>query len=119
QMLDGAEHEQHAGGELDQEVAHSGSIRALAAPCPDEEYRGDCGELPEHEEREQVARKNGAERRAGVGKPRGRLNGVSHMQAVDGGKERRDQEHPAEDEAPAVGTHEEKLLAEKRELAVL
>ncbi len=105
--------EEHAGGDLDHEVAHAGAKGALGAPGPDQEHRGDRRQLPVHEEGQQVAGEDGADRRADVEHHGDLLETVLHVNGVDGPQDRRDVEDVAEEEAQPVHPHHGELGPEE------
>ena len=109
--------QQHAGADLDEEVAHAGAEGALAAAGPDQEDRSYRGELPVNEEGEQVAGENGAHGGADVHGPAGVLQAVPEVEGVD----RRDDGGHAEDvsegEAELVDAGDGEAVVEEGELS--
>ena len=68
---------------MEHQVAHTGSVRLRRATSPHLEDRGNCQKLPEQEQNEQIAGKDGAERAAGVHQRGHDLQTIAHVKSVD------------------------------------
>ena len=91
--------EQHAGQDVDRQIAQAGLVGGIVAGTPDQEDRGDRGQFPEHEEREQVAGEYGTQTGTGIDQTGGIGDAVLLMQPV----ERIDESGDDEDQAPDPG----------------
>ena len=97
-----ARKQQDARKDLDAEIAHRGEVGSAGAGLQDQENRGDGGQFPEHEQREQVA---GEDRRyggPGIGERHTVLDTVVRVQSIDGVEQCGDQKGKAKQEAEAV-----------------
>ena len=112
-MQQSAREQQHAGTELDHDVAHAGAVRPLGAARPDQEHRGDRRELPPHEQRQEVAREHRPQRGAPVDQRGDMLGRILHVQRKDRREEERENEHVAEEQAQPVDPHQRERLPEQ------
>jgi hypothetical protein len=117
--------QQHARAHLDEQVAHGHAEDALAArglveaPRQDQEHRAERRELPEEEEREQVARERGADGRPRIDQGGHVLERALHVEGVEAAQERRDVEDDPEHSAEGVHPHQLERVAEQRGRALV
>ena len=110
-----AREQQHSGQNVGEQVAQPGAKRSGAAPRPDEAYRRERHQLPEHEERQQIAGKDRAQRRPRVDQRCDVLHAVAQVQGEQGGEEGREVKEPSEHQAEAIHPQRRELHPEPLE----
>ncbi len=116
QVQQGPGQQQHAGQDLDHQVAQAGGQGAFTAPGPHQEHRGNREQFPEHEQCQEIAGEHGTQCAAGVHHGGDMLQRVLHVQGEDDRDECRDQEQVAEHPAEAVDAQRHQGVAEELEL---
>ena len=91
-----------AGADLDDQIAHARGVSAPGAPAPDQQYRGNRGHFPGHEEGDQVAGKDGGDGGSGVDEAGPVLYAVAQMEGVDRAEDGHYVEDVAENQAELV-----------------
>ena len=102
--------QQHAGQDVDGQIAQAGLVGGIIAGAPDQEDRGDRRQLPEHEQGQQVTGKDGAQAGTGIDQSGGIGDAVLLVQAikpVDEGGDDEDQAPDARQPVEAEGFHRE------------
>jgi len=97
--------------EMGEQVAHPGTCRVSTAPLQHEEGRRHGLDLPEHEQRHQVAGEHDTHRRTRVAQRARTLAAVHGGESVDARDERREREDPSERDRQGVDTHHLELEA--------
>ncbi len=116
-MQDHTSEQDQSGTHLYDQITHSRSVGPLGAPRPDQKYRRDRGQLPVHEQGDQIAREQGANRGSGVDQGRDMLHTVAHVERIDDRKERGNVKNVAENKAEAIDTDQDKCVIKDLRLA--
>jgi len=105
----------HARGELHDEVAHPGAVGPFRLTGPDQEHRTDGEDLPEHEQRDQVTRKDGPDRAARVHQGSGLLGRAAHPECVDQANQCGEVEQITEEQTERIDSHDGQFVSEQAE----